>query len=74
MIVQVVVSVIICDKNFFAFLGHFSLFEKGNQETAFNVTDISVHLPKLSFDVTFNFLSLSVKKIEYSIFDLEMVL
>ena len=55
-----------------AFLGYFPFFAKGNYETAFTATEINVHIPKLSFNAIYNFLSLIEEKLEFETLDLQM--
>ena len=66
---QVVVFVIISDKEFSIF-GVFSFFFKKGiyQEPALNIPDINVYSPKLFLDVPLNLLSLRVKKTKMSHF------
>ena len=69
MFVHAAVSAIIWDKDLCIF-GILFFFCKIviKKKTTFNVTAIIVYLPKVYFDVTYNFLSLVVREIEFLIF------
>ena len=45
-----------------------------NYQTAFNATEASVHFTRLPFDVAYNVLSLAVRKLEFLIYDIQIVL